>query len=86
MFPENTRIEGVNMDKKDGGPAFPVVGNLTSDLIESSGMSLRDWFASHATDDDILAYLAYYNNPNMMHFRITAKYAYADAMIAERNK
>lgn len=33
---------------EDGGAAFPVVTNVDSGLIESSGMTLRDYFAGKA--------------------------------------
>lgn len=33
------------MSEKDGGPAFPCVNNA-SELIESTGMTLRDYFAA----------------------------------------
>jgi hypothetical protein len=29
-------------------PAFPIVGNDSSRLLESYGMTLRDYFAAHA--------------------------------------
>jgi hypothetical protein len=35
---------------KDGGPAFPIVGE---DCVFSGGMTLLDYFASTATEEDI---------------------------------
>jgi hypothetical protein len=69
----------------DGGPAFPVPDTYHPNgqvQFGSSGMSLRDYFAAHASDEDI-----------ERHHRIImqrtacrptteqCKYAYADAMI-----
>jgi len=44
--------------KNDGGPAFPFgqMNEQTGQLVNgffNAGMSLRDWFATHATPDDI---------------------------------
>jgi hypothetical protein len=67
----------------DGGPAFPCVD---AKGFVSQGMSLRDYFAAHASDEDI-----------EQHHRIImqrtacrptteqCKYAYADAMIQARS-
>ena len=67
----------------DGGPAFP------GETWGSKGMTLRDWFAGQASENDILSqhhrpYHAggYIKEPT----REECKYAYADAMIAERAK
>lgn len=39
-------------EKTDGGPAFPVLGNVAhnSDWVSDDGMSLRDWFAERLAD------------------------------------
>ncbi len=66
----------------DGGPAFPCVD---AKGFTSEGMSLRDWFAANASDDDI-------ENHHRRIMQRTAcrptteqcKYAYADAMIQAR--
>jgi hypothetical protein len=67
----------------DGGPAFPCVD---AKGFVAEGMSLRDYFAAHASDDDI-----------EQHHRIImqrtprrptteqCKFAYADAMIQARS-
>jgi hypothetical protein len=52
-------------------------------LYGSTGMSLRDWFAGQALEEDIQWHIRFKSN------RITreqARYAYADAMIEARNK
>ena len=53
------------------------------------GMTLRDWIATHATEEDILAHLGGTVHPQTgwpinRRTREAAKYAYADAMIAAR--
>ena len=66
-----------------GGPAFP-----SSNVVISCGMTLRDYFATHASEDDV----GYYAQE---HMRTTgmksstpaiARYLYADAMLKEREK
>ena len=70
----------------DGGPAFPIpYGQIMS--IEGMGMSLRDWFAGQATEEDIDAHQEYAKDIGGMvpkYTREQAKYRYADAMIAAR--
>lgn len=79
----------------DGGPAFPHLdlytgaGNPHPTPVQYNGMSLRDWFAAHASDSDVL-----YHRSQLYHAggyikeptREECKYAYADAMIAARAK
>jgi hypothetical protein len=66
----------------DGGPAFPCVDARN---FVSTGMSLRDWFAANASDDDIERH-----HRVIMHrtaCRPTpeqCRYAYADAMVQAR--
>jgi hypothetical protein len=76
--------------KFDGGPAFPVVfdGN-----IKSNGMSLRDYFATHASEEDISEIMCRLENTEFdgceRVFKITrqqAKFIHADAMLKERGK
>ena len=83
------------MEKKiidDGGLAFP--GNRHEELImkspageqrqwgpvEYSGMTLRDYFAAHATASDVEDYILRSDSVAQ------AKYRYADDMIAQREK
>lgn len=73
-------------DKKDGGPAFPVVGmtqrgDQSFMGVFNNGMTLRDWFAGMALQG-LLS-----DNINASHDDF-AKHAfkYADAMLAEREK
>ena len=70
----------------DGGPAFPRAG---SDYVKAQeGMSLRDWFATHAGQNDILRHKSMIEQSNG--FTRTpsveeCKYAYADAMLKARS-
>lgn len=76
---------------KDGGPAFPYsVQRLQSGYHqEVKGMSLRDWFAGQATEQDIEMHTGGEIHPKSGGIingrtREQAKYAYADAMLAAR--
>lgn len=81
----------------DGGSAFPVpppIAETDGVMMQWSrpepGMSLRDWFASRATDKDIQPYESMYyqdgERRNCTIKRERAKYAYADAMLAARTE
>ena len=77
----------------DGGPAFPSEYNMSSESGASKpvgpwGVSMRDYFAAHATDEDA-KYAA------QVHMEITgeptcsrqvARFLHADAMLAARAK
>ena len=52
-----------------------------SDYSENRGMTLRDYMAIHASEDDINRVLEY----NMI-TRQQARYMHADAMLLERDK
>jgi hypothetical protein len=77
----------------DGGPAFPYFNPDTE--VAYSGMSLRDWFAGQANEQDIKHHQqfvqyerAYGENPKPAEPKFTreqARYRYADTMLAERN-
>lgn len=64
----------------DGGPAFPIVGDQTSRLLEHPGMTLRDYLAGQA--------LAGFDHHNSGYVDFIAKTCYqlADAMLAQRQK
>lgn len=75
---------------KDGGPAFPVQDAAT---WQAHGMTLRDYFAAHATEQDIQAYGEFirkevfrFGHPVELSddWRVTARYMHADAMLEER--
>jgi hypothetical protein len=59
-------------------PAFPT--KHTVEVIP--GMTLRDYFASNATDNDIAPYLEDYRN--RMQSIETARYMFADSMMEAR--
>ena len=68
----------------DGGPAFPVPRDAPVD-----GMSLRDYFAGQASENDIAnhRYRLYHGGGCIEEStREQCRYAYADAMLAERQK
>lgn len=63
---------------KDNVWAFP---KGQSDYSENRGMTLRDYMAIHASEEDIARVLEY-----NMTTRQQARYMHADAMLAERAK
>lgn len=76
------------MTKKieDGGPAFPVLGNVgyNSDWVSEDGMSLRDHFAGRALVG-LLASGTFSNSGNGFEAFISEKaFNLADAMLAAR--
>ena len=73
------------MSEKDtGGPAFPEVEEYDTEGIPykvySSGMTLRDFFAGQASEEDIKPFL------EVTYSRSEARYAHADDMINQRSK
>lgn len=83
----------MNNTNNDGGPAFPTLrenDNPAMPLImASSGMTLRDWFAGQASEEDVEAHLGGKIHPQTGRTYATlsreeAKYAYADAMLKAR--
>ena len=71
----------------DGGPAFPRTG--APYVLAYEGVSLRDWLASHASEQDIedhtLGDLRDDGRSYNHRSREQAKYAYADAMLKARS-
>lgn len=77
------------MSKTDGEPAFPC--NSPDGLETYSGMTLRDYFAATATDEDVKEFMGFhqgdgYAGTRPTHTRVQARYLYADSMILERDK
>ena len=74
----------------DGGPAFPgqdVVQNMYGDVapVFYPGMSLRDWFAGMASDQDITEHrVTHAEGITFTVSREVARYRYADAMLKAR--
>jgi len=78
------------MIDKTGGPAFPafISGHTAVDLVNfnsTSGLSLRDYFAVHASDADIDAVLDEKGKVGFKVWRSQARYIFADAMLYARN-
>ena len=75
------KMEKIN----DGGPAFPVA---VDKLLVSEGMSLRDWFASHASENDIRRHQSIIERSNGYTYMPSieeCKYAYASEMLKARS-
>ncbi len=70
----------------DGGPAFPFKCQGPTTAPEFYyGMTLRDWFAAHASENDIAEYrIDDFGQPFPNISRECARYKYADAMIKTR--
>lgn len=79
-------------EKDDGGPAFPLAASAQTVpggiayTIQQNGMSLRDWFASQASQSDISLQLRMWSVEDIPSNRVKARYAFAAAMLAERIK
>ena len=78
--------------KDNGGPAFPQVGlfNPREEFVtaadyraDQEGMTLRDWFAGRASEDDVAHWFRKLGSHST---REAAKYAYADAMLKARKE
>lgn len=72
------------MSNKDGGPAFPREDYQTDNAGGQVGMSLRDYFAIHASDADVVVAMAYGESFDSVEDRSRARYRVADAMLAAR--
>ena len=68
------------MSKNTGGPAFPTTKPLDGWGDPNAGMTLRDYFAAKAMQGMLMR-----GYGNIEHLPVDA-YAFADAMIAEREK
>lgn len=77
---------------KDGGPAFPHCFTPQS-IGDCSGMSLRDYFATHASETDIAIQAEIIRDQQVAagklrilpdDFRVRARYMHADSMLAAR--
>ena len=72
----------------DGDSAFPKPASpMDGTDYAQEGMSLRDWFAGQATDEDVAVYQRNRKRGlSNLDSRTTARYRHADAMLAEREK
>lgn len=72
----------------DGGPAFPEAGlsGLPNGefVYGQPGMTLRDYFAAKATEDDIRAVMKFGESYGDPCDRATARFRHADAMLKAR--
>lgn len=72
----------------DNSPAFPI--QETDKTHFMPGMSLRDYFAVHANEQDIASAVSRHShvtpNPHPNLTRSEARYAHADGMLAIRGK
>jgi hypothetical protein len=95
----NTKIE-------DGGPAYPTTATATrvtkdedgasvlTNYGSSAGMTLRDWLAAHASEEDIQEFLPqtigeeaeFTKKRGFTPTRQWARYKHADAMLAARKE
>lgn len=77
------------MEKLDGGPAFPTLGNVgyNSDWLSDDGMSLRDHFAAQAISSVIDSCKGDTIMDGESRVQMFARKAYeiADAMLEARN-
>ena len=87
------------MTKDNGGPAFPSDElSMHSDEYrhinqQHSGMTLRDYFAAKASEDDIQQFMPHRSGlqgvaitKHLAVSRQQARYKHADAMLLERTK
>ncbi len=84
-------------ENNNGGPAFPATNYIVPADLEArhvaalgktQGMTLLDYFAAKANEQDIAAYIFVLNKEGARIWersREQAKFAYADAMLAARN-
>jgi hypothetical protein len=71
----------------EGGAAFPFVcADISNTQCHEPGMSLRDWFAGQANEEDIRAKMNFGDSFTLLVDRVAARYRFADAMLAERTK
>jgi hypothetical protein len=62
----------------DGGPAFPIPSD------EHLGMSLRDYFAAHASEEDIRSVMVFGEGFSDSSDRAAARLRFADLMLKAR--
>jgi hypothetical protein len=76
------------VNREDGGSAFPFEGGANNGNSPEGGMSLRDWFAANANDNDIqsIPSIAWVGEECIHFDRSERRYKFADAMLAARKK
>lgn len=68
-------------NKENGGPAFPC---QEAEYRIKDGMTLRDYFSTHATEEDIRAAMVMGESFDSAEDRANARYRHADAMLEAR--
>ena len=75
----------------DNIPAFP--SNIANDSQSgalgiglNAGMTLRDYFAIHASEKEIDGFIPIHNSGETLEIICRTRYKYADAMLAERER
>lgn len=68
------------MDESKNPPVFPWCGDLNQTPFINLGMRMRDWFATHASEEDIKVQQA----ATIGLTRAQARYAHADSMLRAR--
>lgn len=80
-------------NKDNGGPAFPLVEPAGEMCSVSAGMSLRDYFACHASDEDLKTQANIMRESQRKQYGVAvlpdnwtsvARYMHADAMLEAR--
>lgn len=76
----------MNDSKDNGGDAFPVPTNHVygDGRMATGGMSLRDYFAAKASEDDIRGAMSMGESWQDVYDRATARFRHADAMLEAR--
>lgn len=81
------------MSKDTGGPAFQTENERQTgpDSYHYPGMTVRDYFATHASYEDLRAQCEFIRAKSEFgvlpdNWSVIARYMHADAMLAERNK
>jgi hypothetical protein len=67
-------------------PAFPGKTWDGDSAIFHPGMTQRDYFAVHASEEDVLSHWPMDHDWERQGTRVEARYRFADAMLAERMK
>ena len=75
---------------KHGGSAFPLLARMGDDAVTHGGLTVRDWLAANASEDDIEScrhvWSADHERIVERRSREEARYAFADRMLAVRAK
>lgn len=74
------------MPTNDGGAAFPCGYHRDGNSADQAGMTLRDWFAGQASEEDVRHWQSVMAANDMPVSREESKYVYADRMLAARER